>query len=215
MPRAGLSAARVTDVAARLADAHGLEALSLAAVAQEVGVRLPSLYNHVAGLGGMKRALALRACEVLRAALTDAIAGRSGAAALSAAACAYRRWAHAHPGLYAAVQLAPADGDVEHAEAATRVVHVLGSLWRDRAFDDDAVHALRIVRAALHGFVQLELAGGFGFPLDAEVTFDRLVAVLAVGTGLGDAPDGAPDSGPAGGLAVHPAPAAPRRRARR
>jgi hypothetical protein len=43
---------------------------------------------------------------------------------------------------------------------------------------DDAIHAARIVRAALHGFVELELAGGFRIPLDLDKTFERLVTVL-------------------------------------
>ncbi len=43
---------------------------------------------------------------------------------------------------------------------------------------DDALHGVRIVRATLHGFVTLELEGGFGLPLSLDTTFDRLVAAL-------------------------------------
>ena len=43
---------------------------------------------------------------------------------------------------------------------------------------DDAVHATRIVRAALHGFAALETGEGFGIPLDVDETFARLLAVL-------------------------------------
>ena len=46
---------------------------------------------------------------------------------------------------------------------------------------DDAVHAVRTVRSALHGFVALEAAGGFGLPVDLEASFDRLVATIAAG----------------------------------
>ena len=46
---------------------------------------------------------------------------------------------------------------------------------------DDAIHAARIIRSALHGFVALQSAGGFGIPLDLDETFARLVAVLDVG----------------------------------
>ena len=37
---------------------------------------------------------------------------------------------------------------------------------------------MRIVRAALHGFVALEAGGGFGMPLPVDDTFERLVAAL-------------------------------------
>ena len=45
----------------------------------------------------------------------------------------------------------------------------------------EVIHAVRAVRAALHGFVALEALGGFGLPVDREASFDRLVAALAAG----------------------------------
>ena len=45
--------------------------------------------------------------------------------------------------------------------------------------DDDAIDAIRAFRAALHGFVSLEVEGGFGLPVDVDRSFDRLVRGLA------------------------------------
>src|SRR6185437_527132 len=45
--RAGLSTAAVVAAAAEIADAEGLDRLTLARVAAAAGVRTPSLYNHV------------------------------------------------------------------------------------------------------------------------------------------------------------------------
>ena len=50
---------------------------------------------------------------------------------------------------------------------------------------DDAVHAARAFRSALHGFVGLEAAGGFGMPVDLDASFERLVATLAGGLATG------------------------------
>ena len=58
MPRMGLDAERVVDAAAGIADAEGLEAVTLARVAGELGVRAPSLYNHVDGRDDVLRAIA-------------------------------------------------------------------------------------------------------------------------------------------------------------
>ena len=55
-----------------------------------------------------------------------------------------------------------------------------------RAWDlegDDAVHAARAFRSAVHGFVALEAGGGFGIPVDLDASFDRLVGLLAAGLG--------------------------------
>jgi hypothetical protein len=43
---------------------------------------------------------------------------------------------------------------------------------------DDAVHATRVLRAALHGFVTLEASGGFGMPQDIAVSYDCLIHTL-------------------------------------
>ena len=61
-----------------IADAEGLDAVTLARVAGGLGVRAPSLYNHVDGRAGLLRALALRGVRELTAALRDAAVGRVG-----------------------------------------------------------------------------------------------------------------------------------------
>jgi AcrR family transcriptional regulator len=186
MPRAGLDTERVVDAAARVADAEGLDAVTLARVAEGLGVRPPSLYNHVDGRGGLLRALALRGVHELTAALRDAAVGRSGAEALIATARAYRAYAGAHPGLYAATVVAPAPDDPEHRAAAGETVEVVFAVLRGWKLEgDDAVHAARAFRSAVHGFVVLEAAGGFGIPVDLDDSFERLVATLAGGLATG------------------------------
>jgi AcrR family transcriptional regulator len=184
MPRVGLDAARVVDVAARIADAEGLDAVTLARVAGELGVRPPSLYNHVDGRADLLRAIAVLSVRELTAALREATVGRSGADALAAAAHAYRAYARAHPGRYAATLAAPTRGDEQHRAAATAAVDVMLAVLREWDLDDDdAVHVVRAFRSALHGFVAIEAAEGFGMDVDVEVSFDRLLATLADGVG--------------------------------
>ena len=50
---------------------------------------------------------------------------------------------------------------------------------------DDAIHAARAVRAALHGFAVLEAGGGFGIKLDLDESFARLVGLLDRGLTTG------------------------------
>jgi AcrR family transcriptional regulator len=182
MPRAGLDADRVVAAAARIADADGLDAVSLAGLAAELGVRAPSLYAHVDGLADLRRRLALRGTRELGAVLQSAAAGRARGDALHAVAHAYRDYALEHPGTYAALQRAPAPGDAEAEAAAAQVVEVVLAVLRGYGLDGDhAVHATRAVRAALHGFVALESGGGFGMPLDVDESFERLIAILDAG----------------------------------
>jgi AcrR family transcriptional regulator len=179
MARAGLDTDAVVAAAAQLADADGLEAVTLARLATTLGVRSPSLYAHVDGLDDLRRRLATRGARDLAGQLQKAVAGRSRGDALSAMADAYRAYARAHPGTYAALQRPPVRGDAEGAGAAADAVDVVLAVLRGYGLEgDEAIHAARIIRAALHGFVALETAGGFGIPLDLDDSYARLVDVL-------------------------------------
>ncbi len=182
MPRIGLDAARIADTAAAIADAEGLGAVTMARVAAELGVRSPSLYNHVDGRDDLLRHVALRGLRELTAALRGAAIGRSGADALVASARAYRAYAREHPGRYAATVAAPAGDDDEHRAAAQETVDVVLAVLRDWKLEgDEAIHAARGIRSAIHGFVALESAGGFAIPVDLDDSFERLVKTLADG----------------------------------
>lgn len=182
MPRQGLDAEQVVEEAVRIADAEGLDAVTLARVSAALGVRAPSLYNHVAGHEALLRAIALRGLTELGDALRRAAVGRARDDGLVAVAEAYRAYARMHPGRFAATLAAPAPGDEELQAAAAELATVLAAIvggWGLR--DDDAMHAVRIVRSSLHGFITLEAAGGFGGPADRDESFARLVRTLAVG----------------------------------
>lgn len=153
---------RVVEVAAALVDKGGLDSLTLAAVAAELGVRTPSLYKHVDGLPALRRLLALRAKQELARVLGAAAVGRARGDALRAVALAYRDWAVEHPGMYTAAQAAPLPDDADDVAASEAVVGVVFGVLRGYDVDDDAlVDATRTLRAGLHGFVALEAAGGY------------------------------------------------------
>lgn len=178
MPRAGLTAERVVAAAAELADRDGLDAVSLSALADQFGVRVPSLYKHVAGLDDLQRRLAAEGVAGLLAALTAAAKGRHGRDALRAVGTAYRRYAAAHPGRYQALQRATKPGD-EHATTADELVELMLRIMADYGYTGTAaVHAVRTVRSALHGFVELERIGGFGLPASRTTSFTTLLNTL-------------------------------------
>lgn len=182
MPRAGLDHGAVVGAAQRLADEVGLGNLTLTALAADLGVRQPSLYKHIGGLGDLHRSLAVRAKAELAAVLATATAGRSGPEAVRALAGAYRDWGRAHPGRYAASLRAPAPGDEADERVSADVVALVGRVTASLGVPEaDAVHAARALRSALHGFLSLEEAGGFGLPADRGESFGYLVDSLVLG----------------------------------
>ncbi len=177
--RVGLDVQMVIQAAADLADAEGIEVVTLATLASRLGIRAPTLYHYVNGVDGLRRDIALLGKRELAHTLGQEVMGRSGSEAVEAMARAYRTFAHAHPGLYAASQRASAPQDTPLREAEAEVVDiVLRVLAVPEQERDEALHRVRLIRSILHGFVSLEMNGGFGLPQDVDETFRRLVIVL-------------------------------------
>ena len=138
----------------------GAPSLGVNAVARRLGIAPPSLYHHVGGNDDLRVAVALEGWRRLADALpTDGN--------VRAMAHAYRDFARAQPRLYELMSQVAVDGAPRDA-----------LLERFRALVDEDVHALRVVRAALHGFVLLEATGQFGLRASVEQSFERLVDAL-------------------------------------
>lgn len=179
MPRAGLSEVVVVEEAERLIDEVGLARLTLVELAARLGVRQPSLYKHIQGTDGLVRSIAIRAKNDLAYVLARAAVGRERADALSSISDAYRAWALEHPGRYATGQVAPTPGDTEDEAASLSVLEVITDVLAGyKLADDEAIHAARALRSAVHGFITLESSGGFGLPVDIDRSFQRLVSGL-------------------------------------
>ncbi|MEX1281386.1 MAG: WHG domain-containing protein [Acidimicrobiia bacterium] len=177
--RRGLSPESVVATSTAIVESDGVEALTLSRVAAELGVKPPSLYNHVDGLDSLRRDVALAAVAELGDRLGSAAMGRSGRDAVRALAVAFRTYALEHPGLYELTTRARPD-DPEYAAASARPVEPVLAVLRGYDLDGTAaIHAARTLRSALHGFVALELGGGFGLDVDIEASFEWLVDRLA------------------------------------
>jgi AcrR family transcriptional regulator len=185
MPRAGLTPDRVVTEAERLTDQDGPDGLTMAALATSLGVRQPSLYKHIDGLPALQRTIAVRAKAELSHVLARATVGKSRDDAIRALAAAYRTWSHQHPGRYQATLHAPdptdPDDDAASAAAVTVVLDVLAGYDLHGA---DAVHAARGLRSALHGFVSLEAAGGFGLPHNLDDSYHQLIETCVTALSL-------------------------------
>lgn len=176
MPRQGLTTDRVSAAAAELADSLGLDRLTVAAVARHFGVADASLYGHVRNREALLHQVAVRAAAAFADRLGLAVAGRSGREALAGFADAYRAFAVAHPGQYAATNLQlPPEVGLESA-GHLRLIELSYATLRGYGLrEPELTDAIRFVRSTLHGFATLETAEGFGHPRDLDASWRRVV----------------------------------------
>ncbi len=175
----------VIRAAADLVNAEGVEALTINRLARELRVQPPSLYNHIGGLAELWRELALLNVRALGDCLMNAAVGKSGTEGVLALAGAYRAYIKSAPGLYMSSLRASGNlsqPDPELQEAEERVVRVALALVESFGLSGaEAIHAVRALRSAIHGFVTLEIAGGFGLPLELDESFHRLIETIIRG----------------------------------
>jgi len=168
----------VIDVAARLADEHGYQSLTLAMVAAELGIRSQSIYSHVDGIEGLRHGLALRGQALLAEDLREAAMARTGGDALRSVVRAMAAFADAHPGLYAA-SLRSAEDSPELRIASERTVAPLMAVLRSFGLDgEDLAHYYRVIWSSVHGFVTLRQAGLLSWSADPDVSFELMLCMF-------------------------------------
>lgn len=180
MSRAGLSAEVVTHAAADLADEVGLRQVTLSAIARRFGVRLPSLYSHVAGSEDLRARVSLLALDELASAGERALEGRTGRDALVAFAELHRAYAADHPGRFEAAGSLRVPASAEAARLAERMGRLTDAVLA--GYDVPArerVHAVRVVGSLLRGFLELEAGGAFAHSSPpAEESWHRALDAL-------------------------------------
>lgn len=175
--RAGLDSSAIINTAADIADETGWDQITLAAIAERLGVKTPSLYNYIDGLPDLKKRLAVYGIRELNAIITRAAIGKAKDDAVIAVINAYRRFAEERPGLYQATLRSPDHGYAAMQQAAEDLMDILMRVAGPYDLGDEyTVHEIRALRSMVHGFLALKAAGAFGNQaIDPEVTFQFMI----------------------------------------
>lgn len=175
-----LTLAALTSSAIGVVERNGFDALTLTAVAEELGVAASTLYTHIGGLDGLKHLVAEAATRNLTGQIRNSAIGISGPDALLAMAVAYRDFALDHPGQFASTLLPPRVGNDDLADANAELLGVFVLVYRGAGLDDgEAQLAARAMRSAIHGFLAIEHVTASRSDHDAEYRY--LVGALQRG----------------------------------
>ena len=179
---ARLSRDAIVNAALTFLDREGWDALTINALAQQLGTKGPSLYNHVHSLDDLRRSVRMRVVGDIIDMLNTVGQGRTPDDAVMVMAGAYRSYAHHHPGRYSAFTRMPLGGDdpeftqATH-DAAAPVIAVLSTYGLD---EESAFFAALEFWSAMHGFVLLEMTGVMS-GIDTDAVFSDMVMRLAAG----------------------------------
>lgn len=172
----------ILETAADIADVYGFDNVTLTIVAEELGVRKPSLYNHIKGLPELKGQLAIWGTDQLRMKISDAAIGKAKNDAISGIANAYRLFAKERPGLYKAIVSSPDRENLDLKLAIRKMMDVIAMVLEPYQLSaSHRTHAIRGLRSLMHGFASLEDAGWFAAPADREESYQMLIAIYIRG----------------------------------
>lgn len=168
--------------ATEIIDKKGLDHLSFSLLAKELGIRPPSLYNHVSSLDDLKQQLAIQGLKGLYENMLHAGLGKSGDAAIHSISIAYVQFVRKHPGLYMAATRIPHSINEEFAHHQQAILQLVVQILDIYELNEEiSIHIVRGLRSILHGFTSLEQMGGFGMPLDIDQSLTILINTFIEG----------------------------------
>jgi AcrR family transcriptional regulator len=172
----------VINAAIACLDLEGESALGVNRVARELGIKPPAIYKHLDGNTGLRRAVAL---AIWRDYLRDChrqVAGVTRASLFLVGARATRNFAKAYPARYAVMmqyQMRPTDP-----EEAEIIQHSLGFfrelLQRSTLAQDAVVDTMRMVNAAIYGFIIREQSELLTIDRDPDASYEVMLEALIV-----------------------------------
>ena len=173
MAHKGLNLDVVVKAAAELIEQQGRDAFSMRLLAEQLGIKTASLYNHV---DNMEMLLA----EVCRYGLClqnememQAMEGRYGEDAVRQLADTYRNFAKKHRELYWLIMAMSAKDKRVRDDAAVLFTDPLKKMLEDfHLKEEESIHYRRLFRAIVHGFVAQEEQGFFShYPAAVDDSF--------------------------------------------
>jgi AcrR family transcriptional regulator len=164
-------------------DQAGAAALGVNRVARELGIKPPAIYKHLDGNTGLRRAVVLaiwrnylRDCQAQTARITDP------QALLLKSAQAMRNFARSHPARYTVMtqyQLRPTDPEeAEIIQDSQRWFQTSLQLYELR--DEALIDVIRMVSAAIHGFIIREQSGLMTLDRSADASYEVMLEALLV-----------------------------------
>lgn len=177
MAHKGLNPDAVVKAAAELIEQQGRDAFSMRILADSLGIKTASLYNHVDNMDSLLVEVCRYGLCLQKEVEMQAMEGKHGEEAVRLLADTYRRFAKEHRELYWLIMTMSAKDQRVRDDAAVLFTDPLKRMLEDfHLKEDENIHFRRLFRAIVHGFVSQEDQGFFShYPADVEDSFQFAV----------------------------------------
>lgn len=178
-----ITAEEIINTAIELVEEHGKPVLSMRELAERLGVKTPSLYNHIDSMEQLLTEVCRYAVGQLNAALMGAMQNKSGDDAVRALAAQYRVFATERAGLYRVIMAIPAENNAEFNKIAAAIIDPFMCVLASYAISaEQRLHWQRVIRSMLHGFASQQQAGFLSHsPVSTDESFELAVQCLLSG----------------------------------
>lgn len=166
-------------------ESTGQPVVSLHEVARRLGVKTPSLYNHIKNTKELRYEIFQYAIGQFVANQRAATANKRKDEAVRAFAEAYHTFAVENKGLYRLIMSIPSEEDDRAKEVAIPLLETVVEILTDYGLTEESVaHWQRVLRAILHGFISEEDLGYFYYYKSIDLKKSRDIAVQCFLDGL-------------------------------
>ncbi len=182
MPRTGLSKEKIIEKAAELANERGLSYLSVTTLADYLGIKKPSLYNHMKTIDDMHRSLMIYGWRMVSEEVVKGIDSLDEKTNLTEYGRKFYKFAIDNPGVFEAMLWYNKYSD-DTLISATEGLYTFFFKQTDGLGIDREIanHLLRTYRAFLEGFIMLQIHNSFGNPISMNESFEISMNVLISG----------------------------------
>jgi len=176
MQKRNLTKEKIIETAVLLADEIGINQITFQKIAEKLGIKYQSLYNHFANIGNLKIKMTVYLLTNLNLELMQRLVGKSGEIAIREFAYAYRDFAFENKTAYGVYMNVPStqDDDVKRLADGINIIirKILNYYIKDESL---TIHKSRELRSLLHGFVSLSAHGYFQNPVNLEKSFQIMI----------------------------------------
>ena len=173
MAHKGLNLDVVVKAAAELIEQQGRDAFSMRLLAEQLGIKTASLYNHVDNMEMLLAEVCRYGLRLQNEMEMQAMEGRYGEDAVRQLADTYRNFAKKHRELYWLIMAMSAKDKRVRDDAAVLFTDPLKKMLEDfHLKEEESIHYRRLFRAIVHGFVSQEEQGFFShYPAAVDDSF--------------------------------------------